>query len=201
MPALAVLLAAGLAGPSSASAPAVSAAGSGPALGTAGASSAASRSVASGGAAKAAGEQSAPLRLRSGQTPAVSPAAKAATYTDTVYFMPIYWTSSAPSADYIANSDSYVARSDSYWSSVTNDRLGLAAGWKTGWTRISLSSSEIGRCDVRALAREVSKLLNGGGRADHVIWNTAPLPATTRGSMTRASPAPTASRAPTRAAA
>ncbi|MCB1301698.1 MAG: cell wall-binding repeat-containing protein [Tetrasphaera sp.] len=95
-----------------------------------------------------------------------------------IYYLPVSWTTSEPSQDPSTNADTYVGRADSYWHDVSGGSVDVTLGWADDWWRIHLSSAEVATCDRKAIWREASALIEGGGGDfDHVLVNLPKNPA------------------------
>ncbi len=95
--------------------------------------------------------------------------ARSAVGNHTIYVLPVYWSGSKPAPVPAATVTSAVAEADTYLRAATGNQITVSFGWLADWTRISLTSSEAASCDLRAITREVRRVVGSGGPREHMV--------------------------------
>lgn len=88
-----------------------------------------------------------------------------------IYVLPVFWSGPAPDPLSQASVSAAVGEADTYLRAASGNLVTVSFGWLANWTRISLTSGEAASCDLRAIAREVRRVVGSGGPREHMVVN------------------------------
>lgn len=118
-----------------------------------------------------AGAASGPLRLPGGASQ------RGILGRHAIYPFPVYFSGDRPTKLDQAAFDAVVSGSNDYWSTATQGKITVGAGWSMpAWTKLDLTAAQLASCDKNAIYAAVRKKIGSAGERDHlvVILNNLP---------------------------